>query len=248
MPHVVALFIPCYIDQLYPGVGLATATVLRKAGCTVHFDTRQTCCGQPMANSGCSADAARLARRHLDLFRGQTTVCPSGSCTAMVRHHYAHDLDLRLDDADRETMARTFELGEFLIGTLGIDEVGARFPHSVALHQSCHGLRELGMGSMSERGGQPEPGPVERLLRKVQGLDLRLPERRDECCGFGGTFAVAEDGLSARMGCDRVAQLAATGAEYMTGGDMSCLMHLDGIRARQGGPKAIHYAEILASS
>ncbi|GDY14864.1 Fe-S oxidoreductase [Planctomycetota bacterium] len=246
----VHLFVPCYIDQLYPDVAMATATVLIKAGCTVEFDPRQTCCGQPMANSGCAGDAAKLARRHLDLFRGKVTVCPSGSCTSMVRNHYQHGLGLDLNDADRETMANTFELSEFLVDHLGIDDVGARFPHTVAVHQSCHGLRELGLGSMSERGGAVVPSQVERLLRKVRGLTLVLPERRDECCGFGGTFAVAEDGLSARMGQDRCAQLAATGAAYMTGGDMSCLMHLEGIRARlpaaQRGPQAIHFAEILA--
>jgi L-lactate dehydrogenase complex protein LldE len=245
MPDV-QLFVPCYIDQLYPDVAMATATVLRKAGCGVQFDARQTCCGQPMANTGCAADAAALARRHLDLFRGKTTVCPSGSCVSMVSHHY-HDLGLSLSVEDEETMARTFDLATFLLEVLGVEDLGARFPHRVALHQSCHGLRELGQGSMSERGGPVVAGAAERLLRRVQGLELLMPERRDECCGFGGTFAVAEKALSARMGQDRCAQLGATGAEYMTGGDMSCLMHLDGVRKRSGGPKAIHLAEILAS-
>jgi L-lactate dehydrogenase complex protein LldE len=199
-----------------------------------------------MANTGCRDDAAILARRHLDLFADKTAVCPSGSCTSQVRHHY-HDLGLRLSERDEQTMRDTFELGEFLVNVLGVTDLQAKFPHRVALHQSCHGLRELGLGTMSERRDPPKPGPSEILLNKVEGLSLILPERRDECCGFGGTFAVAEADLSARMGHDRCNQLSQHDAEYMTGNDQSCLMHLDGIRKRRGfGPRAIHLAEILA--
>ena len=242
----VHLFVPCYLDQVYPDVAIATVTVLRKAGCTVHYNPQQTCCGQPMANTGCATDAAVLARKHLDLFAGGVTVCPSGSCTSMVKHHY-HDLGLTLSARDERTMADTFELSDFLVNVLKVDRIVASFPHKVALHQSCHGLRELGLGNMSERRDPPSTGPVEHLLRQVDGLELIIPERRDECCGFGGTFAVTEAALSARMGEDRCDQLAAGDAEYMTGNDMSCLMHLDGIRSRRGhGPKAIHLAEILA--
>lgn len=245
MPPV-NLFVPCYIDQAHPRVGLAAAAVLRKAGCAVHFDPRQTCCGQPMANTGCARDAAALARRHLDVFRGGVTVCPSGSCVAMVRHHY-RELGLALSAEDEATMANTFELGEYLVRHLGVEDVGARFPHRVALHQSCHGLRELRLGSSSERAGGA-PGPAEILLRRVAGLELVLPGRRDECCGFGGTFAIAEAAISVRMGEDRCAQLAATGAAWVTGTDVSCLMHLGGVAARRGGPKPIHLAEILAAA
>jgi len=247
MTVAINLFIPCYVDQLYPQVGKATVAVLRRAGCTVHFNPSQTCCGQPMANSGCVQDAATLARRHLDIFRGGTTVCPSGSCTSMVRNHYAH-LPIALNAEDEGTCARTYELGEFLVNVLGVDDLHAHFPHVVALHQSCHGLRELGNGSMSERGGAKSPSATERLLGKVQGLSLKKPKRPDECCGFGGTFAVAEPVLSTRIGQDRVDDLESTGAEFMVAGDMSCLMHLDGIRSRQKhGPRAIHLAEILAA-
>jgi L-lactate dehydrogenase complex protein LldE len=242
----VHLFIPCYLDQVHPEVAMATVTVLRRAGCTVHYDAQQTCCGQPMANTGCRDDAAILARRHLDLFADKTAVCPSGSCTSQVRHHY-HDLGLRLSERDEQTMRDTFELGEFLVNVLGVTDLQAKFPHRVALHQSCHGLRELGLGTMSERRDPPKPGPSEILLNKVEDLSLILPERRDECCGFGGTFAVAEADLSARMGHDRCNQLSQHDAEYMTGNDQSCLMHLDGIRKRRGfGQRAIHLAEILA--
>jgi L-lactate dehydrogenase complex protein LldE len=225
-PPVVHLFVPCYVDQLYPQVAEATATVLRRAGCQVEFDARQTCCGQPMSNSGCAPEAARLARRHLDIFRGTVSVSPSASCT----------------------MANSFELSEFLVKHLGVTDLGARYPHKVGIHASCHGLRELHLGSMSERREGVQPSPAELLLTKVKDLQLVRPSRPDECCGFGGTFAVAEAGLSARMGQDRCADFANAGAEFVTATDMSCLMHLDGVRARSGGPPAVHLAEILAST
>jgi L-lactate dehydrogenase complex protein LldE len=243
---LVHLFVPCYVDQLYPQVAEATAEVLRRAGCQVAFDERQTCCGQPMSNTGCAGDAARLARRHLDIFRGTTSVSPSASCVSQVRHHF-HDLGLRLDGDDEKTMAETFELSEFLVNRLGVTDFGARFPHRVGLHASCHGLRELGLGDMSERREGTRQSPAEVLLRRVAGLELVAPARRDECCGFGGTFAVAEAGLSVRMGRDRCADFASAGAAYLTATDMSCLMHLDGVSARTGGPRALHLAEILVA-
>jgi L-lactate dehydrogenase complex protein LldE len=243
----VHLFVPCYVDQLYPQVAEATASVLRRAGCDVRFDARQTCCGQPMSNSGCAADAALLARRHLDIFRGTVSVSPSASCVSQVRHHF-HDLGLRLDADDETTMSQTFELSEFLVKRLGVTDFGARFPHKVGLHASCHGLRELGLGSMSERREGTTASPAELLLRKVAGLELVHPSRPDECCGFGGTFAVAEAGLSVRMGRDRCGDFASAGASFVTATDMSCLMHLDGVSQRSGGPRAVHLAEILASS
>jgi L-lactate dehydrogenase complex protein LldE len=246
-PAIVHLFVPCYVDQLYPKVAAATAKVLRQAGCQVRFDERQTCCGQPMSNAGCAGDAAKLARRHLDVFRDTVSVSPSASCVGQVRHHF-HDLGLSLDPADERTMSNTFELSEFLVNQLGVTDFGARFPHKVGLHASCHGLRELGLGSMSERRDPVVTSPAELLLAKVAGLALVQPARKDECCGFGGTFAVAEAGLSARMGQDRCADFASAGATFVTATDMSCLMHLDGISARSGGPRAVHLAEILAST
>ena len=148
---------------------------------------------------------------------------------------------------DEATMANTFELSHFLVNVLGVTDLKARFPHRVSLHQSCHGLRELGLGVMSERRDPPGPGPAEVLLGQVDGLTLVMPQRRDECCGFGGTFAVAEPELSARMGEDRLDQFTQAGAEWITAADFSCLMHLDGLAARRGGPRALHLAEILAS-
>ncbi len=246
----VALFIPCYVDQLAPSVGLAALRVLEHVGCRVHYDPRQTCCGQPFLNVGAAREAAQLARAHLARFeQADAVVCPSASCVSTVRHRYA-ELDLELAPQAQRTCARTFELGEFLVRELGRTQLGSRFPHRVALLQSCHGLRELGLGHPSERvDPKPsEPGVTERLLRAVEGLELAWPERPDECCGFGGAFSLKFPELSARMGRDRLRALAATGAEYMASSDVSCLLHLGGVARREGsGPRPIHLAEILAS-
>ena len=243
----VALFIPCYVDQLAPEVGLATATVLERLGCTVSFDPRQTCCGQPFISTGARAEAVRLARAHAANFaHAEAVVCPSASCVATVRRRYAELLGA---EPAAELAARTFELAEFIVSRLGTCDVGAHFPHRVALLESCHGLRELGLGQPTEQlGGDPSLlGVTERLLRGVAGLELRPIARRDECCGFGGAFSVGFPELSARIGRDRLRALAESGAEYVTGTDASCLLHLDALRRREGfGPRAIHLAEILA--
>jgi L-lactate dehydrogenase complex protein LldE len=244
----VALFIPCYVDQLAPEVGLATAKVLETLGCRVSFDSLQTCCGQPFVTTGAHVEAVRLARAHVSRFAGaEVIVCPSASCVATVRRRYA---DL-VGAAQAEALAaRTFELSEFIVLRLGTSDVGARFPHRVALLESCHGLRELGLGRPSEQlGAGPTPrGITERLLRGVAGLELRQIARRDECCGFGGAFSVGFPEVSARIGRDKLRALAESGAEYVTGTDQSCLLHLEALRKREGfGPRAIHLAEILAS-
>jgi L-lactate dehydrogenase complex protein LldE len=244
----VALFVPCYVDQLAPSVGIAALRVLEGVGCGVSYDPSQTCCGQPFLNLGRRAEASRLARSHLARFEGaQAVVCPSASCVATVRHHFG-ELGEGLEGEGRATRQRTFELGEFLVRRLDRTQLGARFAHRVAILPSCHGLRELGLGSPSE---QPEPGPSDTtraLLEEVEGLELCEPVRVDECCGFGGAFSVGFPEVSARIGRDRLRRLAATGAEYVTSTDVSCLMHLGGLRAREGfGPEPIHLAEILAT-
>lgn len=244
----VGLFVPCYVDQLAPAVAEATVAVLERAGCTVDYDPDQTCCGQPFSNLGLAEEAKRLARAHLERFaRHDAIVAPSASCVATVRRHYG-GLGVGSDAAGRRVRERTFELTEFLARELGKTELGARFPHRVALLASCHGLRELGLGTPSEVvGGTRDPGPTEHLLRSVAGLELVHPTR-DECCGFGGAFSVELPEMSARIGRDRLRDLAATGADYITATDVSCLLHLDGLRRRQGiGPRAIHVAEILAA-
>jgi len=241
----VGLFIPCYVDQLYPRVGMATLELLERAGYEVVFPEEQTCCGQPMANTGCSADARPLAERFLRIFSPfDYVVAPSGSCVAMIRHHY--DEYLAEVPGFAELKAKTFELCEFLTDVAGVTKLPVRFPHRVGLHQSCHGLRELRLGSASERV-EPPFSKVRQLLATVDGVELVTLQRPDECCGFGGTFAVAEEAVSCLMGEDRVADHEGAGAEVLTANDMSCLMHLDGLIRRQHKPlRVMHVAEILA--
>lgn len=244
MPHV-GLFIPCYVDQLYPDVGLATVELLEKFGCTVEFPSAQTCCGQPMANTGCFDDARPLARRFLDIFAPYDyVVCPSGSCTAMVRQHY-HDL-VHDHPAYHDVTHKTFELCEFLHDVLKVERIEGRFPYRVGLHQSCHGLRELRLASCSEVMSPPfsKAGKLLGSLEGIQFVDLQRP---DECCGFGGTFAIQEEAVSCMMGHDRIHDHEQAGAEVLTAGDMSCLMHLWGLIQRSQKPlKVMHIAQILA--
>lgn len=244
MPRV-GLYIPCYVDQLYPDVAQATLELLEKFGCEVDFPSAQTCCGQPMANTGCAADAVPLARRFLEIFEPYDyVVCPSGSCTAMVRVHYH---DLVHDHPLFESVTRkTYELCEFLTDVLKVERIEGRFPYRVGLHQSCHGLRELRLGSCSEVMGD-RFSKAGKLLASLEGIQLVTLQRPDECCGFGGTFAVAEEAVSCMMGLDRVHDHEQSGTEVLTAGDMSCLMHMWGLIHRQQKPiKVMHVAEILA--
>lgn len=241
----VGLFIPCYIDQFFPRVGLATVDVLERYGATVDYPEQQTCCGQPMANTGCQDAARPVAKRFIDLFCDYDyIVAPSGSCVAMVRHHY-HDLvgdDPRLD----RLAAKIFELCEFLTDVVGVQQVEGQFPHRVGLHNACHGLRELRLGKPSEEMATPF-NKVAALLGGMQGLELVELQRPDECCGFGGTFAVAEEAVSCRMGLDRLADHQRAEAEVIASADMSCLMHLGGLAQRRNLPLSVmHVAEIFA--
>jgi L-lactate dehydrogenase complex protein LldE len=198
----VGLFIPCYIDQLFPDVGLATVEVLEQQGIEVDFPTEQTCCGQPMANTGCNEDTRPLALKFLRVFKDyEHVVCPSGSCVSMVRHHYDQHLEGRpgFDELKR----RTFELCEFLTDVLGIEEIEGHFPHKVGLHNSCHGHRQLRLGAASELVIPPF-NKVRKLLESIDGIQLTELARPDECCGFGGTFAVNEEAVSTMMGMDRL--------------------------------------------
>ncbi|HTI50411.1 MAG TPA: (Fe-S)-binding protein, partial [Planctomycetaceae bacterium] len=241
----VGLFIPCYIDQFYPQVGLATVEVLERLGVGVEFPEEQTCCGQPMANTGCTDVAAPLARRFVEIFKKyDAVVCPSGSCVAMVRQHYHEYFH---HDAEYERLrGRTYELCEYLTDVLKVGPPAIRFPYRVGLHQSCHGLRELRLGQCSELVG-PAYSKARQLLEGIDGLTLFDLTRPDECCGFGGTFAVSEEAVSCLMGRDRVADHLQAGAEVLTAVDMSCLMHLDGLIRRDRKPlRVMHIAEILA--
>lgn len=241
----VGLFIPCYIEQFYPDVGLATVEVLERCGVEVVYPPHQTCCGQPMANTGCVAEARPLAERFLRVFGDfPYIVGPSGSCVAMIRHHFGPLVSGR--PGYPEVCERTFELCEFLVDVLELDRWEGRFPHRVGLHESCHGLRELGLGSPSERMSTRR-STARRLLESLEGIELAELERADECCGFGGTFAVNEEAVSCRMGLDRIADHEQAGVEVMTAGDMSCLMHLSGLIRRRKRPiQTMHVAQILA--
>ena len=232
---------PCYIDQLYPEVGWAALEVLEAHGARVHVPADQVCCGQPWINTGVLRSARPLAAAFVERFASQArVVCPSGSCAAALRRQLAHV---------GATGPRVFELCEFLVDVVGVERLSASFPHRVALHQSCHGLRELGLGSPSELGGgeSGRESPARKLLAQIEGLTLVSLERDDDCCGFGGTFCVKEAGVSTRMGDDRLADFERAGAEVVTSMDMSCLMHLSGLSRRQGrGFTFLHIAEVLA--
>ncbi len=244
----VALFIPCYVDQFYPQVGLATVAVLEHFGVDHDFPADQTCCGQPMANSGYSEQARPLAERYIDIFAGYDhIVAPSGSCVSMVRHHY----DPFFDDGDTRAAAvreRTLELSEFLVNVLNVTSLPGQFAHRVGIHHSCHGLRELRLSPSSEtRTARPEL--LKSLLETLNGISFSELQRPDECCGFGGTFAVAEEAVSCMMGEDRVQDHLQAGTEVLTAGDMSCLMHLDGIiRRQQHSLRVMHFAEVMAEA
>jgi L-lactate dehydrogenase complex protein LldE len=244
MPTV-GLFIPCYIDQCYPRVGLATLELLERYGMTVVYPTEQTCCGQPMANTGCTAEAEPLARAFLNMFKPfDYVVGPSGSCVAMIKHHYHEYFH---DDPEYVALQnKTFELTEFLVDVLKIETIPGKFPYQVGLHQSCHGLRELRLGQASELN-LPKFNKARQLLAGMEGIRFSELDRPDECCGFGGTFAVSEEAVSCMMGNDRIHDHESHGTDVLTAGDMSCLMHLQGLIRRQKKPiRVMHVAEILA--
>lgn len=239
----VALFIPCYVDQFYPQVGIASLELLEKFGYSVAYPTRQTCCGQPMANSGYEHLNEPINEQFIDHFSEYDyVVCPSGSCVLHVKEH--------LHSAKREQEAtavrgRVYELVEFLHDVLQVQSLEASFPYKVALHASCHGLRGLRLATAPELN-KPYFNKTEALLKKVAGLELVPLSQPGECCGFGGTFAVGEEALSVKMGKDKLRDHIENRAEVITGGDMSCLMHLEGIVKRNKLPlKVKHVAEIL---
>jgi L-lactate dehydrogenase complex protein LldE len=239
----IALFVTCLADSVFPAVGQATVRLLERLGHEVTFPLAQTCCGQMHTNTGYQREALPLIRHYVEVFEDcELIVVPSGSCTGSVRHQHAM-VARRLGDealAGRaETVAeRTYELSELLIDVLGVEDVGAYYPHRVTYHPTCHSLRLLRVGDR----------PL-RLLRNVAGLDLvELPDAA-VCCGFGGTFAVKNADTSTAMLADKMRNVLATGAEVCTAGDSSCLMHIGGGLSRlNAGTSTIHLAEILAST
>lgn len=239
----VALFIPCYVDTLFPQVGVASWKLLKHLGVDVSYPEGQTCCGQPMANGGFERKAIPLAEKFEEKFAGYDyVVAPSVSCTSFVKEHYP-----ALLGHECEAAGKTVEMVSFLHDVLKVSQPLGRFPHKVSLHNSCHGVRVLGLSSPSERAVEPYNKMVD-LLRLVDGVEVVEPDRKDECCGFGGLFSVEERAVSQRMGRDKLQRHIRTGAEYITGPDASCLLHLKGI-ARSTGEhiQFKHIVEILAA-
>ncbi|WUH94996.1 (Fe-S)-binding protein [Streptomyces sp. NBC_00433] len=243
----VALFVTCVNDLLYPDTGRAVVTLLERLGVDVDFPTAQTCCGQPQFNTGYRHQTEPLVHRYAAAFDGYDyIVTPSGSCAAMVRENYpriarratTEGRDNGLTRAAATTAPRTYELTEFLVDILGVTDVGAYFPHTVTYHPSCHGLRTLGLRDRPRR-----------LLQAVRGLELRELPGAEECCGFGGTFAVKNPHVSTAMGHDKIHNALTTGAPILCGADNSCLMHIDGLLRRHHTPlRTVHLADILAST
>ena len=240
----IGLFVPCYVDALYPEVGVSTYRLLKSLGLEVEYPERQTCCGQPMGNAGFEHKAEPLARKFDELFSGYDyVVAPSASCAAYVRCFHPNLLKGQSCDAAGKTM----DIVEFLHDVVKVDKLDATFPHKVSVHNSCHGVRELGLSSPSERN-VPKFNKIIDLLKLVKDIEIVEPERPDECCGFGGMFAVEEQAVSRRMGIDKVKRHVATGAQYVTGPDSSCLMHMQGIAEKEHMPiRFIHVAQILAA-
>ncbi|RNG30612.1 (Fe-S)-binding protein [Streptomyces botrytidirepellens] len=243
----VALFITCVNDTLYPRTGQAVVTLLERLGVEVGFPPEQSCCGQPQFNTGYRHDTEPLLRRYATAFRGYDyVVTPSGSCAAMVRDNYprmgakaaAEGRGQELADLAATVVPKTYELTEFLTEVLEVTDVGAYYPHTVTYHPTCHGLRMLHLGDRPRT-----------LLSAVKGLDLVELPGAEECCGFGGTFAVKNAAVSAAMGADKARNITATGAESVCTVDNSCQMHIGGTLARQGSAvRPVHIAEILAST
>lgn len=242
----VGLFIPCYINAIYPQVDVASYKLLKSLGVDVDYPLDQTCCGQPMANAGFEGEASRLARRFDDLFKEYDYVVgPSASCVAFVKLN--HPGILAKEGHRCESAGKVYDLCEFIHDVLKPRELKARFPHKVSIHNSCHGVRELFLSSPSEQN-IPYYNKLRDLLGLVQGIEVFEPNHPDECCGFGGMFAVEEQVVSVCMAHDKIKNHAATGAEYITGADSSCLMHMQGVIDREKLPiKTIHIVEILAS-
>jgi L-lactate dehydrogenase complex protein LldE len=243
----VALFITCYNDLMYPEVGQAIVRLVRRLGHEVEFPAEQTCCGQMHFNSGYQDACIPLVQRFVGAFADyDVVVTPSGSCASMVRRYHPLVAELAAEQGIDATLVekvatvspRVLELTEFLVDVLGVTDVGARFPHTVAFHPTCHSTRLLGVGDRPKR-----------LLAAVDGLTLVDLPRSEACCGFGGTFAVKNADTSVAMGLDKADDVRGSGAEVLTAGDTSCLMHIGGLLSRQRSPiRVMHLAEILAET
>jgi L-lactate dehydrogenase complex protein LldE len=239
----VTLAVPCYVDQLRPQAARASVTLLERLGCDVAVDFAAACCGQPMFNAG-AVDAARAASTAWTQASASSDVIvmPSGSCTQHVRHHLPALLG---DEGARHAARVTYELCEFIAGPLGMPRLAGRFPHRVAMHLGCHAQRGLRLGGSSELQ-QGLSGPMHGLLEGLDGLSLVALDRPDECCGFGGSFAVGEPDVSVSMGRDKLADVATHGGTVLVSSDPSCLLHLEAVARYAGATlRTMHIAELL---
>ncbi len=239
----VALLVTCVNDAMFPDTGRAVVTLLARLGVDVDFPEAQTCCGQPMVNTGYLDEAVPVVRTFVSAFEGyDAIVTPSGSCAGSARHQHRlvaqRSGDAALVEAVAELGPRVYELSEFLVDVLGVTDVGASFPHRVTYHPTCHSLRLLGVGDRPRR-----------LLESVRGLTLVDLPGAEECCGFGGTFAMKNADVSVAMGADKARHVRETDAEVLVAGDSSCLLHIGGLLSRQrSGVRMMHLAEILAAT
>jgi L-lactate dehydrogenase complex protein LldE len=241
----IGLFVPCYVNALFPEVGVATYKLLKHLNVDVDYPVNQTCCGQPMANAGFEEKAIPLAERFEEMFKNYDyVVAPSASCAAFVKLNYPRLLEGKHFCLSND---KIMDVCEFLHDVLKVTSLPGKFPHKVSLHNSCHGVRELHLSSASELN-IPSYSKIKDLLKLVDGITVFEPDHVDECCGFGGMFSIEEPDVSVRMGTDKINNHIATGAEYITGPDSSCLMHMQGIARRTGKSiKFIHVVEILAA-
>ena len=242
----VGLFIPCYVNALYPEVGVATYKLLISLGVEVDYPLDQTCCGQPMANGGFEEKALPLAVQFDSLFaKYDYIVSPSASCVSFVKDNYPPILER--NNHMSQSGKKIYEVCEFLHDILKVEKLSGSFPHKVSVHNSCHGLRELKLSAASELN-IPYYSKIKKLLSMVEGIEITEPQKVDECCGFGGMYSIEEQAVSVCMGQDKVKNHIATGATYITGADSSCLMHMQGVVQRDKLPiKLIHVVEILAA-
>jgi len=241
----IGLFIPCFMNELYPKASMATLKLLENLNFDVEYPLDQTCCGQPMANTGCSRDAKNLAIRFVKLFKKYDyIVAPTGSCVTMVKDHYSEYFDE--DDKDyKKVKTSIYEVCEFLHDIVQLDKLDVSFPHKVGVHKSCHGHRGLQLGSASELN-IPASSKLHNLLSLVKDIEIVPLKRDDECCGFGGTFCVTEPDISVAMGQDRIKDHEDAGASYITGADMSCLMHMEGLINKENKRmEVLHISQIL---
>lgn len=242
----IGLFIPCYVNAIYPNVGVASYKLLTSLGLDVDYPLNQTCCGQPMANAGYEDKVSDVAKHFDDLFKSYDYIVgPSASCVAFVKDHHPHILEKGGHKC--HSVDKIYDICEFIHDVVKPKSISAKFPHKVSIHNSCHGVRELHLSSPSECN-IPYYNKLRDLLDMVEGIEVFEPNHVDECCGFGGMFAVEEQAVSTCMGRDKVKDHMSTGAEYITGADSSCMMHMNGVIEREKLPiKTIHVVEILAS-